>query len=152
MAVPVANVILGQGLNLSHNGELHCRCGNTGSFNLLCQVRDWTQISAATRAAAVGFLTHSARVGTPHSLLFSPTLSSLVLCLVFSIGFHLPELQSLSPPFWWECSFLPFCTTPWKLSPGGKLGNLGLASLYISSLLNFLNQEDKSSLCYSMWL
>ena len=45
--------------------------GNAGSFNPLCQARDWTRVSSATRAMVVGFLTHCETVGT----LFNVTVS-----------------------------------------------------------------------------
>ena len=42
-----------------------CSCGNTGSFNPLCQAGDQTHTSLVTQAIAVGFLTHCATAGTP---------------------------------------------------------------------------------------
>jgi len=53
--------ILGQGLNLSHSGDLSCSCCNAGSFNLRC----WAGSSAPTSATAVEFLPHHTIVGTP---------------------------------------------------------------------------------------
>ena len=47
----------GQGLNLSHSCDLHHKCSNAGSINPLHQAGDQTHTSAATWAAAVGFLT-----------------------------------------------------------------------------------------------
>ena len=53
------------GLNLSLSYNLHCSCGNAGFFNPLHQAGDQTGASAATRAAAVGYLAHSTTVRTP---------------------------------------------------------------------------------------
>ena len=44
-------------------------CGNTGSCNPLCQVRDWTRTSVATQATAVRLLMHCATVETPMCIL-----------------------------------------------------------------------------------
>ena len=59
---------LGQRLNLSCSCDLCHSCGNTRSFNSLCQAWDQIHISAATRAHCrenTGSLTHCATVGTP---------------------------------------------------------------------------------------
>ena len=48
-----------QELNPGHSCDLHHSYGHTGSFNPLCGARDRTHTSAATRAAAAGFLTLS---------------------------------------------------------------------------------------------
>ena len=53
-----------QRLNPSHSCSLRYRHGNAGSFNPLCQARDQTHTSTATRAPAVISLTHYATVGT----------------------------------------------------------------------------------------
>ena len=58
---------LGSGLNTS------CSCGNTGSFKSLHWAGNRTHTSAATRAAAVGSLTHCATAGTPISQYFNYT-------------------------------------------------------------------------------
>ena len=55
----------GWGLNLS------CSCGNARSFIPLHQARDRNHTSAVTRAAVVGFLTHCAMVGTPHTYILT---------------------------------------------------------------------------------
>ena len=82
------------GLNLSHS------CNNDGSFNPLHQVGDWTHASAATRAAAIGFLTYHAIVGTPDLVFL--TLYVLkqkkkkksnryfhdIVCMLFLIALH----------------------------------------------------------------
>ena len=47
--------------------DLHHNCGNTRSFNPLHWVGDQTLTSAATWAAAVGFLTHCTTTGTPRT-------------------------------------------------------------------------------------
>lgn len=53
----------GQGLNLSHNWGLHCKCSNARSFNSLLPGRCWVHASPVTRAAAVRCVTHCATVG-----------------------------------------------------------------------------------------
>ena len=53
----------GQGQNLSHT------CGNAGSLNPRCLVKDWTCTSTVTWAAAVRFLTHCSTVGMPRFLI-----------------------------------------------------------------------------------
>ena len=50
---------LGQGLNLNHSW------GHGQSFNPLHWAKNGTHASAATQAAALGFLTHSAMAETP---------------------------------------------------------------------------------------
>ena len=62
---------LGEGLNPSHSCKLCHSCGNNGSFNPLCRAGDWTCVSAATWASAVGFLTYCTTVGTPPPLPFT---------------------------------------------------------------------------------
>ena len=61
---------LGQRLNLNHSCNLYHSCGNTLSFNPLCQARDWTHVSTVTQAAAVRFWTCCTTVGTPCAFLF----------------------------------------------------------------------------------
>ena len=56
---------LGQELNLNQSCDLRHSCGNAKSFNSLHQTGDQTPTSTATRATAVGFLTHCATSGTP---------------------------------------------------------------------------------------
>jgi len=58
---------LGQGLNLSHNGDLHCSCGNAGSCNPLCQAGYHTHASTAVKATTVRFLTHCTTAGTRNN-------------------------------------------------------------------------------------
>ena len=59
MAAPAANgSLLGQRLNLSHSYDLHLSFSNVGSFNPLCQAKEGTCTSTATRATTVRFLTH----------------------------------------------------------------------------------------------
>jgi len=53
--------------NLSCSCSLCHSYGKARFFYPLCQARDQTHTSAATRAAAVRFITHCAASGTPDS-------------------------------------------------------------------------------------
>ena len=65
MATPTGMKFPSQGLNPSCSCNLCHSCGNARSFNPLHQAGGWNRGSAVTRAAAVRFLTHCAREGTP---------------------------------------------------------------------------------------
>ena len=57
---------LSQGLNISHNCNLHYSWSNASSFN--CWARDWTGNSSANWAIVVRILTHYTILGTPGSV------------------------------------------------------------------------------------
>ena len=86
----------GHGLHLSHSCNLCYSCGNTTSFNPLCQARDWTGTSIPIQAAAVRFVTQCTTVGTPERTPFKIWLN---LCL-FPFWIILPwRFQSYSIDF-----------------------------------------------------
>ena len=83
----------GQGLNPSHILNLHHSCCNARSLIPLCQAGGQTHISAVTKAATVGFLTHHTMAGTP----ISPS--------ILSVSLHHPRITT-SPTcsaFLWDC-------------------------------------------------
>ena len=87
---------LGQGLKLSHSCDLYCNCINATSFNPLCQAGDRTHASTATWAAAVGFVTHCATVGTSSVLVTKKNILSKELSKYTKEKLHSNRSQSFS--------------------------------------------------------
>ena len=131
---------LGQGLNPSW------RCINTGSFNPLPRVMDWTHAPAATWATAVRFLTYYATAGTALGVSFS-------LSLFFFFFLTFPSNLVLESSLYASC--LVICVvSAWSQRGGCSIGFKSFTgrSAFISSLSVSLTITIKFTLRAFQWV